>query len=322
MSTSSSKSNVTPYNIALPANEKPIAFHPAYARAFGSIEKALYIQQLCYWSDKGSRDDGFIYKTKKEIEDETTLSPYQQDNCRKHFERLGILETKLLKAKGVPTLHYRVNFGRLQKVMLEYQETIHPNIKKLNNRTSRNLTTGQQESMRVSPRTYRANSSMSDANLLPENTTESTTEKEYILSGSSNPTAFTEGLEGKHAFREANNTPEGEGIGKPNNAGSTDSSTHGKGKVDHPPYKEIIDYLNEKAGTNFKPTTKVTRRYIRARWNEGFRLEDFKKVIDKKVRQWKHKPDMVEYLRPTTLFGTKFEAYLMAAQHKTGWEVD
>jgi len=103
---------------------------------------------------------------------------------------------------------------------------------------------------------------------------------------------------------------------------STESSTHSKRKVAHPPYKEIVDYLNEKAGTQFKPETKVTRRYIKARWNEGFRLEDFKKVIDKKVRQWKHKPDMVEYLRPTTLFGTKFEAYLMAAQHKTGWEVE
>ena len=126
--------------------------------------------------------------------------------------------------------------------------------------------------------------------------------KQYILSGSQNPT-----------------TPNAE---EPNNAGSTDSSAHGKGKVDPPPYKEIIDYLNEKAGTDFKPTIKVTQRYIRARWNEGFRLEDFKKVINKKVRQWKHKPDMVEYLRPTTLFGTKFEAYLMAAQHKTGWEIE
>lgn len=76
------------------------------------------------------------------------------------------------------------------------------------------------------------------------------------------------------------------------------------------PYKKIIEYLNRQAGTAFKPNTKVTKAHIRARWNEGFRLEDFHKVIDRKCDSWKGDPRMVDYLRPQTLFGTKFEAYL------------
>lgn len=76
------------------------------------------------------------------------------------------------------------------------------------------------------------------------------------------------------------------------------------------PYSEIINYLNEKAGKNFRSSTDKTKKLIKARWNEGFELNDFKKVIDTKVSQWKHNPKMNPYLRPQTLFGTKFEAYL------------
>jgi len=78
------------------------------------------------------------------------------------------------------------------------------------------------------------------------------------------------------------------------------------------PYKEIVDYLNLKAGTNYKSTGKKTQSLIRARWNEGFTLEDFKKVIDNKVddaNDPKHLFD-AQYLRPETLFSNKFEGYL------------
>ena len=72
---------------------------------------------------------------------------------------------------------------------------------------------------------------------------------------------------------------------------------------------EVITYLNEKANTNFKPCTDKTKRCIKARVNEGFTLEDFKKVIDKKVNSWMG-TEWQKYLRPETLFGAKFEGYL------------
>lgn len=76
------------------------------------------------------------------------------------------------------------------------------------------------------------------------------------------------------------------------------------------PFSEIVDYLNEKAETKYRASSKKTQSLIKARINEGFTLEDFKTVIDKKTAEWKHDPKMNQYLRPETLFGTKFESYL------------
>lgn len=71
----------------------------------------------------------------------------------------------------------------------------------------------------------------------------------------------------------------------------------------------IIEYLNENAGTNYKSKSVKTQTLIKARLNEGFTVEDFKNVIDNKVREWK-RTEWEKYLRPETLFGTKFESYL------------
>jgi uncharacterized phage protein (TIGR02220 family) len=73
---------------------------------------------------------------------------------------------------------------------------------------------------------------------------------------------------------------------------------------------DIISYLNDKIGSSFKSSTTNTVRHIRARFNEGYRLEAFKKVIDIKYEEWHNNPKMLKYLRPETLFGTKFEGYL------------
>ena len=76
------------------------------------------------------------------------------------------------------------------------------------------------------------------------------------------------------------------------------------------PFKEIIDYLNQQAKKQFRPTTAKNKELIRARWSEGFRLDDFKKVIDNKVAEWLNDEHFNQYIRPITLFGTKFESYL------------
>lgn len=78
------------------------------------------------------------------------------------------------------------------------------------------------------------------------------------------------------------------------------------------PAKDIIEYLNLKTGKKFSPTSRATKRHIAARWKEGFGFEDFKKVIDYQCAKWTGDAKMEEYLRPETLFGTKFESYLNA----------
>ena len=82
------------------------------------------------------------------------------------------------------------------------------------------------------------------------------------------------------------------------------------------PYKEIIEYLNDIANKQYKYTTSKTQTMIKARFNEGFNLEDFKSVIDTKSKEWTN-TDMEKYLRPETLFGTKFESYLNQSVEKS-----
>lgn len=79
-------------------------------------------------------------------------------------------------------------------------------------------------------------------------------------------------------------------------------------------YESIISHLNERAGTKYKASTAKTKTVIRARLAEGFTLDDFKTVIDKKCAEWIGNERMEKYLRPETLFGTKFESYLNQKQ--------
>ena len=74
-------------------------------------------------------------------------------------------------------------------------------------------------------------------------------------------------------------------------------------------YAEIVDYLNKKAGTRYKHSSEDTRKHIRARVNDGYTLDDFKAVIDRKTAEWKG-TEFEKFLRPSTLFGSKFEGYL------------
>ena len=82
------------------------------------------------------------------------------------------------------------------------------------------------------------------------------------------------------------------------------------------PYKEIIEYLNDIANKQYKYTTSKTQTMIKARFNEGFNLEDFKSVIDTKFKEWNN-TDMDKFIRPETLFGTKFESYLNQSVEKS-----
>ena len=77
---------------------------------------------------------------------------------------------------------------------------------------------------------------------------------------------------------------------------------------------QIIGHLNEQTGANYRSESKATQTKIHARMAEGYTVEDFVAVIDKKCAEWLDDPKMRAYLRPETLFGTKFESYLNAPE--------
>jgi len=79
------------------------------------------------------------------------------------------------------------------------------------------------------------------------------------------------------------------------------------------PYSEIIEYLNKKTGRSFR-NVEANKKLIKARWNEGYKLEDFKTVVDNMVSNWSGKMfngvPAENYLQPKTLFSNKFDSYL------------
>ena len=118
---------------------------------------------------------------------------------------------------------------------------------------------------------------------------------------------YQENLQGYQEKFKANNTNNN----TDNNTDKILSSSHSTSA------HEIVDYLNSKIGTHYRATTRKTQSLIKARMNEGFTVDDFKKVIDNKVAEWDKDSKMSKYLRPETLFGTKFESYLNQAAVKT-----
>lgn len=98
---------------------------------------------------------------------------------------------------------------------------------------------------------------------------------------------------------------------KPEFKNLKESNTSSKPVINTSNINIIVDYLNEKSGKNYRAKSKDTAKHINARLAEGFKVDDFKTVIDKKCAEWLG-TEFEQYLRPQTLFGTKFESYLNA----------
>lgn len=75
------------------------------------------------------------------------------------------------------------------------------------------------------------------------------------------------------------------------------------------PFSEIINDLNMVTNSSFRSSSEKTKSLIRARWANGYRFNDFQYVHRIKFEEWGSKDDMAKYLRPETLYGSKFESY-------------
>jgi len=92
-----------------------------------------------------------------------------------------------------------------------------------------------------------------------------------------------------------------------------------KDNKDNNVIKDIVDFLNLKADTNFRHTTSKTVTLINSRIKDGFNVDDFKKVITVKCNEWLN-TEHSKYLRPETLFGNKFESYLNQKGEQSGFD--
>jgi|WetSurSiteA1Bulk_404760.scaffolds.fasta_scaffold00445_4 hypothetical protein len=93
---------------------RAIAFYPSLKKVTGSTPASILLCQLLYWTDK--TQDGWIYKTHYELEDETGLTYYEQKGARKKLRELGILREQFKRLDR--TNRYKVN----QKVLNDLWE--------------------------------------------------------------------------------------------------------------------------------------------------------------------------------------------------------
>jgi len=80
----------------------------------------LFLSQIIYLSDKGNREDGYIYKSNKEWKEDYFLSDYAIRKAKKYLEEKDIIKTKLIKANGAPTTHYKLNTKKFTELFMKF----------------------------------------------------------------------------------------------------------------------------------------------------------------------------------------------------------
>lgn len=115
--------------VSYSGQQRTINIPVLYLELLEDYNVAVMLNQLIYWSDKSSRNDGYFYKTYKEWQEEVFLSQYQVKKAVDKLKKLELVETKLKKSYGSPTLHYKVNMQNLSNWIM----------KKLNNGKSNNF---------------------------------------------------------------------------------------------------------------------------------------------------------------------------------------
>jgi len=100
--------------------DRPVAYHPDLARAVKSVSAGIFLSQLLYWYGKQANNDGWIYKTQAEMEEETGLTRREQETARRILKERRIIEEK---REGLPArIYYKINFDMLCEIMKEYYE--------------------------------------------------------------------------------------------------------------------------------------------------------------------------------------------------------
>ncbi len=115
--------------------DRPIAFHPVFAKLTGSVAVGLLLSQAVYWT-KRATSGGWFFKTIKQWEEETTLSRHEQETARKALRRFSFWHEE---RRGVPArMYYRVDMAVLYNVLLSIAGSRKSGLKS-NNKEKRGL---------------------------------------------------------------------------------------------------------------------------------------------------------------------------------------
>lgn len=256
-------------------NERPLVVLPSLAEALGSLDEAVILQQLHYWLQRSSnKRDGRTWVYNSMS---AWLNQFPWVKSRTTLTRHF---DKLKKLGLILTANYnRAGFDKTIWYSIDYD--------KLKEFTAEFEAKKSKEDV----------SGQSIVHNLDNDCTESVQSNVQILDNGAYQNCTTNTIDYTETTPE--NTTENNMSGKP------DESI---------PFKEIIEYLNEKTDNSYKPSAEGHKKFIRARWHEGNSLDDFKTVIAYKANEWMGTKWEI-YLRPKTLFATgNFDNYLAAAK--------
>lgn len=258
-------------------DERPLVVSPKLAQALGSLDQAVILQQLHYWIKKSKNfHDGraWVYNS---MEAWMKQFPWikSRTTLTKHFNRLkklGLVVTSNYNKAGFDkTIWYSIDYRKLQLFSDEFEKS---------------LSTAENDSEQS----------------IDQNMYNECSEVEQRIDQKLNNGLTRNCTTNTRDYTEINQET------------TTENNMSGTKPDESIPFKEIIEYLNEKTGSHYKDVA-GNQKMIRARWNEGYRLDDFKRVIDNKTDAWlsvvaKDGREMSQFLRPSTLFGSKFDQYL------------
>lgn len=246
---------------------------------------SVLISKSTWYQNNGYDQEGWFYCTQEDLERSTTFGRKTQQAAIKHLVEEGFLEYQV---SGMPAKRY----FRLINDPEKLNEFIRIGMEKYNGyskeKHSKSAINAEKSSM-----------SKRDKQECPKRT------NKFDQMGQTRMPKTDEHTSKNNNINNNNK--------KYNAFSSEDKESDPSDITDSKVIKEIISYLNERAGTAYRPTGSDTQKHISARLSEGFTLEEFIRVIDKKCDEWLN-TDMAKYLRPSTLFGTKFESYLNAPE--------
>jgi len=104
------------YNIVTNNNQHHIT--QLLSDCFGSRTMGKALKQLLFWAPKAKRTDGLLYKSAREMAQETGLSPYQLDRAMRNLRELDLIDWSVKRANGSPTRHYWVKYQNLRNFLL------------------------------------------------------------------------------------------------------------------------------------------------------------------------------------------------------------
>lgn len=258
-------------------NESPLQVLPSLAVALGNVNEAIILQQIQYWlrNPKSGRigEDG-----RKYVRD--TFDEWQAQFPWLTTRSIKNLINDLKKREIVLTTNLnKSSFDRTQWYSIDYE--------KLNQFVQMD----------------------SEKNALSESEKISPSESEKMTPSESEKISPTIPKTSSNTSTETS-TKNSKKENVPPNGETKEEKNEDKQVKDNIPYKEIINYLNSKTGKSLRYKTKSYQRLIKARWNDGYRLKDFKQVIDNKAFSWQG-TDFWKFMRPDTLFAPKhFDDYL------------